>query len=155
MKIEWKITKKRGNLRPVLSYSFVIEPFERELALPPILLESTIPEPLEPWQEHCYPHEFERAHAPEYKGCYRLQLVSHKGRAWTQQLRLPWRVDNTYPEVEHSFEMLRAAFEKELINANVSKPMDESAFLTISDGTTQNIAPAVLAEKFLLFARQN
>ncbi len=154
MKIEWTITKKRGNLRPILSYSFVIEKFEKELALPPILVESTIPEPLEPWQGHCYPNEFERSHEPHYKGYYRLELVSHKGRAWKQEMRLPWRADNNYPEIEESFQLLRDAFEKELACANTSGPMQESASMHLSDLTTQNIAPSVLAEKFLRFAKQ-
>ncbi len=155
MKIEWTITKKRGNLRPTLAYSFVVEKFERELALPPILVDSTIPEPMDSWQEHCYPSEFERADSPKYKGFYRLELVSHKGKVWKQQLRLPWRKDNAYPEVEESFQRLRDAFEKELAEANISSPMDEAAFMHITDGASQNIAPAVLAEKFLQFARQN
>ncbi len=154
MKIEWTITKKRGNFRPVLTYSFVIENFEKELALPPILVQSTIPEPIEPWQGHCYPHEFERANSPEYKGYYRIELVSHKGKAWKQELRLPWREDNNYPEVEESFQLLRQAFEKELNCANTSKPMNESSCMQLSNLATQNIAPAVLAEKFLKFAKQ-
>ncbi len=154
MKIEWTITKKRGNFRPVLVYSFVIEDFEKELALPPILVQSSIPEPAQPWQGHCYPHELERADEPEYKGFYRLELVSHKGKAWKQELRLPWREDNSYPEVEESFELLRKAFEKELHDANTSKPINESSYMQLSSLTTQNVAPSVLAEKFLKFAKQ-
>ncbi len=154
MKIEWNIKKKRGNMRPILSYSFNIESFEKELALPPILVQSTIPEPLDAWQGHCYPNEFERSETPKFKGYYRLELVSHKGKAWKQEMRLPWREDNHYPEVEESFKLLRAAFEKELSCANTSKPMDENACMHISDATTQNIAPSVLAEKFLRFAQR-
>ncbi len=154
MRIEWSITKQRGNIRPVLAYSFIVEKFEKELALPPILVESTIPEPLEPWQGYCYPNEFERSQIPEYKGCYRLELISHKGRTWKQELRLPWRADNDYPEVEESFQRLREAFEKELSCANQSAPMNECASMQLTDMATQNIAPSVLAEKFLRFARQ-
>ncbi len=153
MKIEWKITKKLGNLRPTLSYFFVVEKFERALALPPISIESTIPEPLDSWQEHCYPHELERAPDAAYKGHYRLSLVSHKGKMWEQSLRLPWREDNHYPEIEESFALLRAAFEEELARAHASKPMDETACLQLSDVATNTIAPSALAEKFLDFAR--
>ncbi len=154
MKIQWKITKKLGNLRPTLSYSFVVEKFEKALALPPIVIESTIPEPLDAWQEHCYPNELERAHDAKFNGFYSLQLVSHKGSMWAQNIRLPWREDNSYPEVEESFQLLRSAFEKELANANASAAMDEDAFLQLSDIATQNIAPSVLAEKFLNFAKR-
>ncbi len=154
MKIEWKITKKRGNLRPTLSYSFVVEKFEKALALPPISIESTIPEPMDSWQEHCYPNEFERAVDVQHKGYYRLELVSHKGNMWAQNIRLPWREDNSYPEVEESFKLLRTAFEAELASANASNAMNEVSFMQLSDTATQNIAPAVLAEKFLTFAKR-
>ncbi len=154
MKIQWKIIKKLGNIRPTLSYSFVVEKFEKALALPPIIIESTIPEPLDSWQEHCYPNEHERAHDAKFKGYYSLQLVSHKGNMWAQTIRLPWREDNTYPEVEESFQLLRSAFERELASANASAPMDEDAFLQLSDTATKDIAPAVLAEKFLNFAKR-
>ncbi len=154
MKIEWNISKKRGNLRPTLSYSFVVEKYEKALALPPILIESTIPEPLESWQEHCYPSELERADTPKYKGFYRLELVSHRGNMWKQSLRLPWREDNNYPEIEESFNQLRLVFENELKRANNSEPMEETSYLQISDLATQNLAPQVLAEKFLNFAKR-
>ena len=34
MHIEWKITKKRGYLRPILQYSVRLEDHEKALALP-------------------------------------------------------------------------------------------------------------------------
>ncbi len=154
MKIEWSIKKERGNLRPLLSYSLTIEKFEKALALPPILLQSSIPEPVESWRDFCYPNVDERMEAPKYNGFYRLELVSHKGNAWVHKLRLPWREDNLYPEVEESFKMLRQAFEYELQSANASQPMNESSYLQITDVANQHIAPSVLAEKFLNFARR-
>ncbi len=154
MKIEWKITKKTGNLRPILSYYFVVEKFEKALALPPINIQSTIPEPMESWQEYCYPNELERAQNSQFKGLYNLSLVSHKGNMWPQSIRLPWREDNIYPEVEESFKLLRQAFEAELANAKQSQAMEESHCLQLTEQATQNIAPAVLAEKFLSFAKR-
>ncbi len=156
MKIEWSITKERGNIRPLLSYSLTVEKFEKALALPPVLISSTIPEPNESWREYCYPNCDERLEIPAYKGFYRLELVSHKGGNYTQKLRLPWRKDNQYPEVEESFKLLREAFEEELKNANASQPMNENFYLQVSDAANQEIAPSVLAEKFLNFAmREN
>ncbi len=154
MKIEWKITKKLGNLRPVLSYCFVVEKFEKELALPPINIESTIPEPMDSWKEYCYPNECERKQNAQYKGYYSLSLVSHKGNMLSQSIRLPWREDNSYPEVEESFKQLRQAFEAELAHAQASKAMEENHCLQLTDITTQSIAPVVLAEKFLSFAKR-
>lgn len=153
MKIEWKITKKRGNIRPMLSYSFFVESFEKELALPPIRVESSIAEPCDAWEEHCYPERNERAKTPVYNGLYTLEIVSHKGHLWTQKIRLPWRENNEYPEVEESFKKLRAVFEQELANANASCAMQTSHSLQISDAATQSIAPSILAERFLTFAK--
>ncbi len=155
MKIQWKIEKKRGNIRPVLKYSFVIESYERSLALPPIRVCSSIAEPVDSWQEHCYPQSHERAVDPQYKGFYSLEINSHKGKTWEQSLRLPWREDNAYPEVEASFELLREAFEQELLRADASLPMEEEHHLQITNSTQQSVATSVLAEKFLQFAQKS
>ncbi len=153
MKIEWNIIKKKGNYRPSLHYSFVVEDFERDLALPPIRIQSTIHEPMEVFEEHCYPNKYERAQTPEYKGFYDLEIVSHKGRLWPQEIRLSWREDNLYPEIEESFKMLRQAFEEELAKANNSKEINISSSLDITEQAHLEIAPSILAEKFLDFAK--
>ncbi|MDD4701991.1 MAG: hypothetical protein PHI96_07180 [Desulfovibrio sp.] len=64
MQIEWKIAKKRGNLRPVLSYSVHLEDHEKALALPVVCIVSSIPKPDEDRQDYCYPGLLERA--PNY-----------------------------------------------------------------------------------------
>lgn len=153
MKIEWSISKKRGNIRPMLSYCFVVESFERELALPPIRIKSNIAEPFDAWEEHCYPNKNERAAEPIYNGFYTLEIVSHKGHLWTQKIRLPWRENNEYPEVEESFKKLRTVFEEELANAHASDVIQKSASLEITDKATQLMAPSLLAERFLTFAK--
>ncbi len=155
MKIQWKIIKKRGNLRPTLTYSFVVEDYEKGLAIPPVRIDSYIAEPINSWQEHCYPKEHERAATPTFKGMYSLEIVVHKGNGWPQTLRLPWREDNYYPEIEESFMLLREAFERELALADASLPMEEESFLNVTDQTSQAIAPTVLAEKFLHFAKRS
>ena len=139
MHIEWNITKRRGNIRPVLHYTVTLEEHERELALPFIRVVSTIPEPPDSWQEFCYPGQHE--------------IPSHKGRLWKQSLRLPWREENDYPEVEQSFKKLCDAFEAELKAAYGSLPMDESNSLETSFDARRFIAPGILAERFLILAR--
>ena len=132
MHIEWNITKRRGNIRPVLHYTVTLEEHERELALPFIRVVSTIPEPPDSWQEFCYPGQHERAENPASGKTYDLEIPSHKGRLWKQSLRLPWREENDYPEVEQSFKKLCDAFEAELKAAYGSLPMDESNSLAAS-----------------------
>ena len=125
MRIDWKITKKRGNLRPLLTYTVTLEEHEKALALPPLRVRSSIPEPEDSWQEHCYPGQMERAEGGRHVSCYELESPSHRGKSWPQTLRLPWREDNAYPEVEASFLAFRKAFESLLEQACASAPMQE------------------------------
>ena len=134
MHIEWNITKRRGNIRPVLHYTVTLEEHERELALPFIRVVSTIPEPPDSWQEFCYPGQHERAENPASGKTYDLEIPSH-------------------PEVEQSFKKLCDAFEAELKAAYGSLPMDESNSLETSFDARRFIAPGILAERFLILAR--
>jgi hypothetical protein len=151
MRIEWSIEKKRGNLRPVLRYTVTLERHEEHLALPMVRIISTIPEPPSSWQAFCYPDQFERA-GVEPAGYYLLETTNHKRKTGSAELRLPWRPDNRYPEVERSFEALRAAFEVELAAAHHSGPMSERGELVLRPAVREVIAPAVVAERLLKMA---
>ncbi|EFL50409.1 conserved hypothetical protein [Solidesulfovibrio fructosivorans JJ]] len=153
MRITWYIEKKRGNLRPKLTYSVVLEGYEKELALPYVRITSTIPEPPSSWQPHCHPGEFERSGAPA-AGCYELATPSHLMRNGSgQTLRLPWREDNAYPEVDASFQALREAFEEALATAHASEPMDERGELVVSPALKRDMAPAIMADRLLRLAK--
>ncbi|MDL2316456.1 hypothetical protein LJC59_05180 [Desulfovibrio sp. OttesenSCG-928-A18] len=158
MRIEWTIEKKRGNLRPMLRYSVTLEEHEKALALPGISVLSCIPEVEEERQEYCYPGQYERTKIAttgiERQRRY-LEIPSHVGHSWTHSLRLPWRKDNDYPEVETSFRLLREAFEKELAAAYASKPMRAEGSLETSAPAKANIAPGILGERFLRSAAQS
>lgn len=151
MRITWKIEKKRGNLRPVLTYTVTLEDFERALATPPLSITSLIPEPPESWQEHCWPGQHERAgrDGSDDRPYYQLSIPSHKGRHGSQSLRLPWREDNSYPEVEASFRLLREAFAREVERAGASRPMHEENSLELGGTTLRTVAPAILGQRFL------
>lgn len=155
MRIDWIIEKKRGNLRPVLQYTVSLDDHEKELALPPVIITSCIPRPQEHWQEYCYPDHFERSGessaTPDF---HALEIPSHKGHSWVQHLRLPWRQDNTYPEVEESFKLLRNAFENELARAYASLPVKIENSLTTTSAAKASIAPGILAERFLRLAEK-
>ena len=154
MRIEWKITKKRGNMRPVLVYSAALEDHEKELALPGVSITSSIPKPEEDSQDYCYPGQFERASKASIRpqNYHVLEIPSHKGHSWTHTLRLPWRKDNNYPEIEESFHMLREAFEKELTAAYDSTVMNWEQHVECSARAKTAIAPGILAERFLRLA---
>ncbi len=154
MKVEWKILKKRGNLRPVLTYSVILEDFEKALALPPLRVRSSIPEPADSWQDYCYPNQHERADGSTPKAFYELETPSHRGKAWPQTLRLPWREDNSYPEVEESFGLLREAYERMLRETYASAPMNVESSLSSSNDVRAYVAPGVAAARFLRMAEK-
>ena len=152
MRIEWKITKKTGYLRPVLHYAVHLEDHEKALALPMVSIVSSIPKPEEERQDFCYPDMLERASDYIPTAFHVLEAPSHKGHSWTHDLRLPWREDNAYPEVEHSFQCLRDAVEQEMARANASGAMDVSGALCTSTQAKAMLAPELLAERFLRLA---
>lgn len=167
MHIEWNIVKKRGNLRPVLTYTVRLEEHEKALALPGVSILSSIPKPEEDRQEYCYPGQFERrpetgernegAASGGQSGLaarYELEAPSHRGHPWARTLRLPWRESNEYPEVEASFLLLRQEVERELERASGSAPLKMQGALRTSPGGRQGIAPAILAERLLKSAER-
>ncbi|MBR3664607.1 MAG: hypothetical protein IKN64_08125 [Desulfovibrio sp.] len=154
MQISWKITKKRGYVRPTLTYHIDLEAHEKALCLPAMRIASCIPEPIDSWQEHCWPGQFERADPPQVGNPYSLDIPSHQGRHGEQSLRLPWREDNSYPEVEASFCALRKAFEEELARAYASQPMAEEQTLKASPAIKKHLAPGLVAERLLRSAQR-
>lgn len=152
MYIEWKITKKRGYLRPVLQYSVRLEEHEKALALPIVSIVSSIPQPEEERQDYCYPGLFERAEGYTPTRFHTLEAPSHKGHSWTRSLALPWRENNEYPEVEESFQRLRAALETEIEKADSSRPMSVAGSVQTSAAAKAMLAPNLLAERFLRLA---
>lgn len=152
MIIEWKITKKRGYFRPVLHYSVRLEDHEKALALPIVSIVSDIPQPEEDRQDYCYPGLFERAAGYTPAHFYTLEAPSHKGHSWTRTLTLPWRKNNSYPEVEQSFQRLRNALEAEIEQADNSQPMSVTGSVQTSAAAKVMLAPNLLAERLLRLA---
>ena len=148
MRLHWHIDKKRGNFRPVLTHRVELDDWERELATPALRVTSTIPEPAQSWREYCYPGELERGDAPP-ASCYQLEIPPHKGRFGSTALRLPWREDNDYPEVQASFEALRLAFETELARTRASEPMNECGSLRLSGKALRAATPEIMAARLL------
>lgn len=148
MHMEWTITKQRGNSRPTLTYTLTLSEYETMLCLPAIRVESTIPRPPDAGWTHCWPGQNERS-GNEGVERYLIMTPSHKTGTVTERIRLPWRATNAYPEVEESFQLLRAAFEQELAAASTSLPMQETGTLETTADTKRTIAPACAAERLL------
>lgn len=148
MRIEWSIEKKRGNLRPKLTYEVTLDDYEKSLCLPMVRVQSDIPEPPESFVPHCWPDEHERGSwTPGV--FYQLSTPSYKTGYLSETLTLPWRPDNQYPEVEHGFADLRDAFEDMLKDSSDSAPLSMSGELETTMAAKRQIASAFLAERIL------
>jgi len=148
MNIDWTISKKRGNYRPVLTYTITLTEFEKSLAMPAVRIASTIPKPPEAGWTHCWPNQHERTDwkPSEY---YQLMSPSHKEKDSRVTLKLPWRETNEYPEVEESLAALRDAFEKTLISSMNSNALNTQGTLKTSAAAKGIIAPTFAAERIL------
>ncbi len=147
MIIEWNIKKKRGNYRPVLTYSITLEDFEKDLALPQVVLQSEIPEPPQSWSTSCLPGQNER----DGKECstYRIYTPDHKTGSLEGKFVLPWRENAVYPEIENSFKVMRDHFEIILKEAYNSLPLEETGRVEMSPETRRIISSGIVSEKFL------
>lgn len=153
MQIEWSIHKERGNLRPVLSYRAQLEEHEKALALPQVTVTSSIPKPEEDTQKYCYPGVMERSKNYKPASFYTLETPSHRGYPMLHTLTLPWRADNSYPEVEESFSKLRDALEAEIRRASASVPLDVAGSVHTTRQGKEAVASSVAAARFLRLAR--
>jgi hypothetical protein len=148
MKIHWEINKKRGNHRPVLLYTLELEPFERDLAVPRVVLDTAISKPPSAWRSYCYPGEDERAGAE--LDWYRLMTPSHKDGKIEAKLTLAWREPgNRFVDVAAAFERLRHSFEAVLKSAHDSAPLDLVESLDLSEVTRDYIVNSVARAKIL------
>ena len=148
MTIRWKISKEQGNHRPMLHYSVTLSEFEKGLALPMVRMESAIPRPPESSWGYCWPERHERGPWTPREH-YLVMTPSHREGELSQSLKLPWREDNAYPEVEESFEALRKAFEQALHQALASPAMQQSGELETSAAAKRAVAPSLAARRLL------
>jgi hypothetical protein len=148
MRIEWKINKRAGHLRPKLYYCIILEAFEVALAVPMVSVTSTIPKPPDAGQYFVWPGTKERGkEAPD--AVYELSTPSHQTARRRETLMLPMRADNHYPEVEESFLELRRAYEAVLLEAYGNTAFETEGHLDMSAQTKRRLAPSVIAERFL------
>lgn len=151
MEIKWHIRKKRGNFRPSLNYHIRLEPFEKELAVHAVSIESRIPLVPNPHQGFCLPGENERAPAWKPALFHSLSVPHFKKGEISGFIRLPFRASGEYPEVEASFADLRTAYEKVVNEAYGRTPIDRTGEMGISTATRETIAAAVTARRMLAF----
>jgi len=148
MRIEWKIHKRAGHLRPKLYYAMTLEDFEVELAVPMVRITSTIPKPPDAGQHYVWPGTKERGREAPTE-VYDLCSPSHKTGHCRETLMLPMRQGNDYPEIEDSFLKLRQAYEDALLTAYANSAFESKGCLDMTSATKRCMAPVVAAQRFL------
>ena len=151
MRITWDIDKKRGNHRPVLRYSIVLEEFERDLAVSSANILSTLPKLDAPHQPHCMPGEHERSPGWKPRDFHWISAPYFRDGIAEGSMRLPFRESGYYPEVEDSFSLLREQHENVIREAYSRSPIQHNGELDLTDKTRNSIAATLTARKMLSF----
>ena len=148
MQIHWEIIKKRGNHRPVLKYELELEQFEKDLAVPQVMIEQAVARPPSSWRSYCYPGVDERGGgAMEW---YRLMTPSHKDGKASGSLTLPWRaLPSEFVDVTAAFERLRHDFELVLKSAYDSVPVEIDEGFGLTEETRRHLVCGVARAKIL------
>ncbi len=149
MHINWTIKKKRGNFRPFLKYTLILEDFEKKLAVNAVSIESSIPVVPDSHSSTCMPGTNERCPGWQPERFHYLSVPHFKRGEIEDFIRLPFRSSNEYPEVEASFLQLRHAYEQVVRNAYGHEPMDTGGRLGITAETKSCIAAKVTADRIL------
>lgn len=151
MKINWKIKKRRGNFRPVLTYTLILESFEKALAIQAVAVKSLIPEIPRRHESFCLPDENERhpCWSPSPDRCHWLQVPYFKTGETRGFIRLPFTETGKYPEVEASFRKLQKAYEEKICIAYGQAPFETAGDLDISPEIQEQISPRVTADRLL------
>ena len=148
MRIKWEIIKKRGNHRPVLKYGIELEQFEKDLAVPQVVVEEAIARPPSSWRSYCYPGADERGGG--VLEWYRLMTPSHKEGKVSGSLTLAWRaLPAEFVDVQAAFERLRHDFELVLKNAYDSAPVEIAEQVGLTESTRQHIVCGVAKARIL------
>ena len=152
MRIQWTIEKKRGNFRPLLTYTITMESFEIDLAVSALNIKSLIPRIPNAREAYCLPGEDERSASWEPARYHYLSIPSVtylKDRTIEKTIRLPFRESGEYPEVEASFEALRTAYEEIVKEAYGHGAIFEQDEMDLSPETRTVIAAKVAGAKLL------
>lgn len=152
MRIEWSITKKRGNFRPVLNITIEQTKDELDLEVGDVTIVSSIRRPPESYIPHCRPGRFERL--PGFTWDEEYYKITISGETSSGKLTLCWKpgAKPEYPEVEESINRLRNAYEKALKEAYDSGPLEVGGCLELTPETKRHIAPGLTAKRMLKIA---
>lgn len=151
MKITWSIEKKRGNFRAHLKYSITLEDYEKEIAVNTLNIVSSIPKIDDSHESFCLPSSNERSKDWQPKDFHMVSTPYFRDGHLTEYIRLPFREDGKYPEIEETFSKLRAEYEKIVQEAYGSVPISENKELDTSEDTKQIIAAHLVSRKMLAF----
>ncbi len=152
MRINWKIEKKRGNFRPSLKYTMVLEEHERELAVDAVQVKSGLPCLENPHQEFCLPGTHERTPGWVPTDFHWLSVPFFRDGEKGGTIRLPFRESGEYPEVKEAFLKLQEGYEQLVREAYDWAPIKEQGELDATLETKQAIAATLVSRKLALLS---
>ncbi len=152
MQIKWDIDRKRGNYRPTLKFVITLEEHERSIAMHAVSVQSMIPRIPNGGRAWCMPGCDERAPGWIPADYHQLHVPYFKTGIIKDFIRLPFQADDTFPEVENSFLLLRDTYEKVVASVYSIEPVNQQKELTTSQKTKEKIAAALTAQKMLAFS---
>jgi len=140
MKIKWVIKKKRGNWRPVVTYTCEKSDLEMELGISSVNIKTTIPKV---WRAYYVDDEEialsregheERDETWDPRRYIQLSTPEPTEKSNTVSFFLPWKPgpNPEYPEVEESFRRLQEEYEKKLKEACNSLPFEKKGEINIT-----------------------
>jgi hypothetical protein len=117
MKIEYTITKKRGNWRPILAYKVIKEQWEIDLAVPGVYTDIRVPKGHD-YVHSVLPGDSERG-SEHVEDSAALKLPPHDTAAYDAKIILPWRpgAHPEYPEVHQAMRDLMTEWERRVAEA--------------------------------------
>lgn len=151
MRITWKLDKKRGNYRPTLTYTMVLEDFEREMAVDSINILSLLPKINNSHEAYCLPGTHERVEGWQPRDYHFISTPYFKDGQAKGSLRLPFRESGEYPEIVESFALLTHRHEARVRETYGWQPLAKRGELDLSDETREAIAATLTARKLLAF----
>lgn len=147
MKLSWAITKKVGNWRPVLKYSYVYERWEVDLR--PATGSTSIVLPTAPtWHGYRTGSTDEVANYSTAEPCGKPRVMHFDDNPeCTYEVMLPWRPGGppAYPEVEAAMAAFLAEWECRVLAALESGPLNEAGEIEHSIEFKRQVAPYVAA----------
>jgi hypothetical protein len=146
MEITWKLTKKRGNWRPVLKIEIKKEAWETELLVPRVKIKTPWPDV---WERKAFVVIDDSRPSKKWAERGFLSLYTPFPSRDSEKIKIFIPLKKKYPEIEIVLRALLRKYERALIEAYDRSPFEKGGRLEMSDACKRHVAPGVAREKIL------